>query len=341
MQATLDLISPGLWLGIFDGHPREPLELPLPANRQSLDIYFFVCGELEEGASALPEDSPMEILAGARPQLADWVFVGPARGAGIRLRLRTGGRLRAVLLRLLPAAAASLFGSNAEPVPARPGAGPTGAAEKQIFAPRCKLVGCSAAMKARLRRLYQNREPVGWRKVYRQSLALQLLYMLTRVCGASNPESAFLSEQDRQSLQAARRILDAGIASPPGLAELAARCELSEHKLKKGFKALYATTVYGYVTEQRMETARGLLAEDCLNVDAASWAVGYKNVSHFITAFRRHFGVNPGCYKRDLLERMSCSGAAPCDCPRQEGRFNCALKTPAWAADSITVEQYR
>lgn len=40
------------------------------------------------------------------------------------------------------------------------------------------------------------------------------------------------------------------------------RSVLNEFKLKQGFKAYYGTTVYGYITRLRMETAKKMILYD-------------------------------------------------------------------------------
>src|SRR5690606_36936688 len=67
----------------------------------------------------------------------------------------------------------------------------------------------------------------------------------------------------------------------------------NEATLKKHFKAVYGTTVFGYLTARRMELAKALLLSKELKVAAVAQEVGYKYASHFTTAFRKHFGVLP------------------------------------------------
>jgi AraC family transcriptional regulator, transcriptional activator of the genes for pyochelin and ferripyochelin receptors len=90
---------------------------------------------------------------------------------------------------------------------------------------------------------------------------------------------------------------------PPSLLTLARQVGLNDFKLKRGFRQVFGTTVFGYLHEHRMERARQLLEERRLNVTAVACTVGYANPSHFAGAFKRKFGVNPSAYLRGAPTR--------------------------------------
>jgi AraC-like DNA-binding protein len=50
-----------------------------------------------------------------------------------------------------------------------------------------------------------------------------------------------------------------------------------------------------------MERARQLLEERKFNVTEVACTVGYANPSHFASAFKRKFGVNPSAYSAAAL----------------------------------------
>jgi AraC-like DNA-binding protein len=82
--------------------------------------------------------------------------------------------------------------------------------------------------------------------------------------------------------------------SPPSIIELSRRVGLNDFKLKIGFKAIYGTTVYGLLRDERLEKARLLLEMNSMNVGEVAYSVGYSNPSHFANAFKKKFGINPG-----------------------------------------------
>jgi AraC-like DNA-binding protein len=106
-----------------------------------------------------------------------------------------------------------------------------------------------------------------------------------------------------ERLHQARRIMMDHMQDPPTLVELARAVGLNAKKIKTGFRKLFGTTVYGFLRAHRIETARSLMLSKGLSVSEAAWAVGYVNVSHFGAAFRKHLGVLPGDYLRDIQRR--------------------------------------
>lgn len=93
--------------------------------------------------------------------------------------------------------------------------------------------------------------------------------------------------------------------NPPSLLDLARQVGINDRKLKQGFRQVFGTTVFGYLHDYRMEQARLLLIEQKLAIALVAHTVGYSHLSHFATAFRKKFGVNPSTY---LAQAESPSG---------------------------------
>ncbi len=72
---------------------------------------------------------------------------------------------------------------------------------------------------------------------------------------------------------------------------------LNEFKLKKGFKQLFGNTVFGYVQEMRMKTARRLIIEEKKNINEVADFLGYSSPNHFSAAFKRLYGFSPAKLK--------------------------------------------
>jgi AraC family transcriptional regulator, transcriptional activator of the genes for pyochelin and ferripyochelin receptors len=108
--------------------------------------------------------------------------------------------------------------------------------------------------------------------------------------GKSQP----LQRGDIEKLHALKTYLDQHFLQEFTLALLCTQFGLNEFKLKKGFKLLFGTTVFGYIQELRMQQARLLLLERVLNVNEVADKLGYTNPNHFSTAFKKHFGMSPG-----------------------------------------------
>ncbi|SEW39596.1 helix-turn-helix transcriptional regulator [Chitinophaga arvensicola] len=74
---------------------------------------------------------------------------------------------------------------------------------------------------------------------------------------------------------------------------LARTAGINQLKLKNGFKALFHTTVFGYIAELRMNEAKRLLLEEKMMVNEVADRIGYRYPQHFTAAFRKKFGLLP------------------------------------------------
>jgi len=81
--------------------------------------------------------------------------------------------------------------------------------------------------------------------------------------------------------------------SPPTLTDLARQVGINDCTLKRRFRQVFGTTVFGYLHNYRMEQARTLLLENQLTIAAIAHRVGYNNLCAFSTAFRKKFGMSP------------------------------------------------
>ncbi|MEM7798727.1 MAG: AraC family transcriptional regulator [Chloroflexota bacterium] len=110
--------------------------------------------------------------------------------------------------------------------------------------------------------------------------------------GQGRPQAP-LTLDDVDRLYAAKTILLSRLDDPPSLLELAQAVHLNDHKLKIGFKAIFGTTVFGMLYDQRMLKAHELLADRRFNVAEVALQVGYGNPSAFSAAFKRKYGISP------------------------------------------------
>lgn len=103
---------------------------------------------------------------------------------------------------------------------------------------------------------------------------------------------------DVQRLQQVKSFLQEQYLAPElSLDLLCRRFGLNEFKLKRGFKQLFGYTVFGYVQEMRMKTARQILAEGRMNVNEVADHLGYSSPNHFSTAFKKMYGIPPAKLK--------------------------------------------
>jgi AraC-like DNA-binding protein len=134
------------------------------------------------------------------------------------------------------------------------------------------------------------------KQLYLEAKALELFLLQVGQLDLDEAPPA-LSPRDVEALREVRRYLGGHYDQPCSLLDLSRRAAISQTKLKAGFKALFGTTVFGYLLDLRMQEARRLLLEEKATVGEVADRVGYRHPHHFAAAFRRRYGVSPGTYK--------------------------------------------
>lgn len=113
-----------------------------------------------------------------------------------------------------------------------------------------------------------------------------------------NSKSYFSYRQvDRDKIYEAKYTIEQHINTFLTIDQLADITGLNKRKLMQGFKELFGMTIYSYINDMKMEEARRLLLEEDKYVSEVADHIGYKNPQHFITAFKKKFGISPGKLK--------------------------------------------
>lgn len=111
--------------------------------------------------------------------------------------------------------------------------------------------------------------------------------------GDSGGKSTLRSHEIDKVKQVKDYVMDR-IETPPSINELAKMSGISESRLKASFKAIFGTTIYGYIQSEKMAKAKIMLETGRHSVSEVAWDIGYTNVSHFIKAFKKIYMVTPG-----------------------------------------------
>ncbi len=161
----------------------------------------------------------------------------------------------------------------------------------------------AAAQSAQLRAAIAPRTTGGLRTLQAQAKALGFLAALADDLDIR--DGAPPASPDRQALvQALHERLVAIEGKPPGLDELARDFGVSARRLNELFAKEYGAPIHAFVTAQRLGQAHDAVCTTDVPLKSLAARLGYSHVNHFITAFRRQFGIAPGSLRRGR-------GAAP------------------------------
>ena len=82
---------------------------------------------------------------------------------------------------------------------------------------------------------------------------------------------------------------------------LANEVSISRSHLQRKIKEITGLSTAEFIRNLRLEQAARLLEEQKLNVSQVAYAVGFINMPHFTTVFKKHFGVTPTDYIRSKV----------------------------------------
>lgn len=127
----------------------------------------------------------------------------------------------------------------------------------------------------------------------RQAWALELIALqIEQIQAELSPSAYVMSTEDIHKLKELKDYLERHFLDDTSLLQLSRICGLNEFKLKKNFKFLFKTTVFGYIRMLKMEHAIQLLRQN-MPVANVAYELGYEYPQHFSTAFKSYAGVNP------------------------------------------------
>jgi AraC-like DNA-binding protein len=116
-----------------------------------------------------------------------------------------------------------------------------------------------------------------------------------------------LKPEEFHKMHLARHILIENLHAPLSIKELAQQVGTNDYSLKKNFKAVFGTTVFGYLHDFRMEQSKELLSVDGSRISEVAKQIGYKHATHFTAAFKKYFGFLPNKIRVGLIYLLSQS----------------------------------
>lgn len=155
--------------------------------------------------------------------------------------------------------------------------------------------GVNPEMLSVLSSLYQCPKTGNMNRFYLASKANELICLkLFQLMEQNRPGALKMTKQDRQNVISAREFLLKDLAAPPSINELSRMAGINRLKLQQGFRQEFGTTVYDYLNHCRMERSMELLSKKQNTVSETAAIVGYSNISKFINAFKKRYGITPG-----------------------------------------------
>ncbi|WP_024301344.1 response regulator [Pseudogulbenkiania sp. MAI-1] len=107
-------------------------------------------------------------------------------------------------------------------------------------------------------------------------------------------------DPDEVLLQAGIELIRRRLGEPLTVDEIATRLGSYEKKLSALFRQRTGLTVFAFLREERLRTARQWLAETDTGVQDIAEQLGFQNAGNFATAFRERFGLTPTAYRKSV-----------------------------------------
>ncbi|MDR2270214.1 MAG: AraC family transcriptional regulator [Sphingobacterium sp.] len=86
--------------------------------------------------------------------------------------------------------------------------------------------------------------------------------------------------------------------------DLALSAGINQTKLKTGFKEIFGQTVFGFLSNLRMDKAKELLVSTDISISEIATMIGYNYSQHFVNAFKKHFGCTPGEFRGSVKQTV-------------------------------------
>ncbi|MEM1408231.1 MAG: AraC family transcriptional regulator, partial [Bacteroidota bacterium] len=137
------------------------------------------------------------------------------------------------------------------------------------------------------------------RDLFLWSKSIELLVLQAELYEYQASNNYIRSKADKQKLIEAKELITTKIDNPPTIIELSELVGINEYKLKKGFKELFGTTIFGYTHSLRMSLAKKLLLGTEKTAQEIAYEAGYSSPQHFSKAFKNTFGVSPNSIRKN------------------------------------------
>lgn len=144
--------------------------------------------------------------------------------------------------------------------------------------------------------MHCNRKGI-FKRIFLEAKITELLLLQLEQFLENRSSRLSISKKDEEKVYAVRDHIINNLNKNCTLIDLAHKVGTNEFTLKKGFKALFGTTVFNFWNDAKMEQAKKMLLETDLNINEISDIIGYKNPRHFSAAFKKKYNMIPSNLK--------------------------------------------
>jgi AraC family transcriptional regulator len=104
----------------------------------------------------------------------------------------------------------------------------------------------------------------------------------------------------RYSLKQALCYINDNLGAELKVAEIASELGMSPYYFSRLFRQSMGVSPHEYLTQCRLEAAKQMLKKSNLPIIEIAAEVGFNSQSHFITLFKKHFGITPLQYRKEF-----------------------------------------
>jgi AraC family transcriptional regulator len=136
------------------------------------------------------------------------------------------------------------------------------------------------------------------------AIVMRLLAPATRASLSTRPKVAELS---RWRLRRVIEYVEANLAEPVSLPDLASAAGLTRMHFAAQFKAATGLRPHEYLLRRRVERAQEMLVRDRASIVDVALSIGFQNQSHFTSTFKRFTGQPPYAWRQSQEPRRLVS----------------------------------
>jgi DNA-binding response OmpR family regulator len=118
---------------------------------------------------------------------------------------------------------------------------------------------------------------------------------------AKEPDNTTDTTRDGVLVQAAQKILNELIATPPSLEELAQMLGTNRRQINRSFQMHCGQPAFGWLREERLRQAHHLICRTDTPISLIGEHLGYSTPANFAKAFRDRFGFPPSDLRRKMV----------------------------------------